>query len=63
MSKPKAQFQPSNILLVEVPPHFITLCEACRASPQAVLRGMASMICGLQCNEDDRLQPLDGTAA
>jgi hypothetical protein len=37
MSKPK-QFQPSNILLVEVLPQFIALCEA---SPQAALRGMA----------------------
>ena len=26
MSKPKPQFQPSNILLVEVPPQFIALC-------------------------------------
>jgi hypothetical protein len=40
MSKPK-QFQPSNILLVEVLPQFIALCEASGASPQAALRGMA----------------------
>jgi hypothetical protein len=37
MSKPKPQFQPSNILLVEVPPQFIALCEASGASPQAAL--------------------------
>ena len=47
MSKPKP-FQPSNILLVEVPPQFIALCEASGASPQAALRGMAAMLCGLQ---------------
>lgn len=28
MSKPKPQFQQSNVLLVEVPPQFIALCEA-----------------------------------
>jgi hypothetical protein len=39
MSKPKPQFQPSNVLLVEVPPQFIALCEASGASPQAALRG------------------------
>ena len=44
MSKPKAQFQPSNVLLVEVPPQFIALCEASGASPQAALRGMAAML-------------------
>ena len=48
MSKPKPQFQPSNVLLVEVPPQFIALCEASGASPQAALRGMAAMLCGLQ---------------
>jgi hypothetical protein len=45
MSKPKPQFQPSNALLVEVPPQFIALCEASGASPQAALRGMAAMVC------------------
>ncbi|MBL8262640.1 MAG: hypothetical protein JNM58_09450 [Xanthomonadaceae bacterium] len=45
MSKPKAQFQPSNVLLVEVPPQLIALCEASGASPQAALRGMAAMVC------------------
>jgi hypothetical protein len=47
MSKPKPQFQPSNVLLVEVPPQFIALCEAGGASPQTALRGMAAMVCGL----------------
>ena len=63
MSKPKAQFQPSNALLVEVPPQFIALCEASGASPQAALRGMASMVCGLQYDKDNRLVPMDGAAA
>jgi hypothetical protein len=47
MSKPKPQFQPSNVLLVEVPPQFIALCEASGTSPPATLRGMAAMLCGL----------------
>jgi hypothetical protein len=63
MSKPKAQFQPSNVLLVEVPPKFIALCEASGVSPQAALRGMAAMICGLQYDEDNRLVPLGGAGA
>lgn len=60
MSKP--QFQPSNVLVVEVPPQFIALCEASGASPQATLRGMAAMLCGLQYDADSRLVPLDGAA-
>jgi hypothetical protein len=63
MSKPKAQFQPSNVLLVEVPPQFIALCETSGASPQAALRGMAAMVCGLQYDEDNQLVPIDGAAA
>ncbi|MFD0727454.1 hypothetical protein [Lysobacter brunescens] len=63
MSKPKAQFQPSNVLLVEVPHQFIALCEASGASPQAALRGMAAMVCGLRYDEDDRLVSIDGAAA
>jgi hypothetical protein len=63
MSKPKSQFQPSNVLLVEVPPQFIALCEASGASRQAALRGMAAMLCGLQYDEDNRLVPMDGAAA
>jgi hypothetical protein len=62
MSKPKPQFQPSNVLLVEVPPQFIALCETSGASPQAALRGMAAMVCGLQYDSDNRLVPLDGSA-
>ena len=54
MSKPKP-FQSSNVLLVEVPLQFIALCEASGASPQAALRGMAAMFCGLQYHEDNRL--------
>jgi hypothetical protein len=57
MSKPKPQFQPSNVLLVEVPPQFIALCEASGASPQA------AMLCGLRYDADNRLVPLDGPAA
>jgi hypothetical protein len=61
MSKPK--FQPSNVLLVEVPPQFIALCEASGASPQAALRGMAAMVCGLQYDSDNRLVPMEGATA
>ncbi len=57
---PKPQFQPSNVLIVEVPPQFIALCEASGASPQATLRGMAAMLCGLRYDADSRLVPLDG---
>jgi hypothetical protein len=62
MSQPK-KFQPSNVLLAEVPHQFIALCEASGASPQAALRGMAAMVCGLRYDEDNRLLPLDGAAA
>ena len=68
MSKPKPQFQPSNVpvsnvLVVEVPPQFIALCEASGASPQAALRGMAAMVCGLQYDDCNRLVPLEVEAA
>jgi hypothetical protein len=68
MSNPKPQFQPSNVpvsnvFVVEVPPQFIALCEASGASPQAALRGMAAMVCGLQYDADNRLVPLDGPTA
>ena len=63
MSKPKPQFQPSNVLLVEVPHQFIALCEASGASPQVALRGMVAMPCGLRYDADDRLVPLDGPTA
>ena len=55
--------QSANVLLVEVPPQFIALCEASGASPQAALRGMAAMVCGLQYDADNRLVPLEGAAA
>jgi hypothetical protein len=58
----KSKFQPSNVLLVEVPHQFIALCEASGASPQGALRGMAAMVCGLQYDEDNRLVPMDGAA-
>jgi hypothetical protein len=59
MPRPKPQFQPPNVLLAEVPPQFIVLCEANWASPQAALRGMAAMLCGLQYVADNCLVPLD----
>ena len=63
MSKPKsppaARAAVSNVLLVEVPSQFIALCEASGSSPQAALRGMAAMLCGLQYAADNRLVPLD----
>ena len=52
-----------NVLLVEVPPQFIALCETTGVSPQAALRGMAAMVCGLRYDVDDRLVPLDSEAA
>jgi hypothetical protein len=55
-----SQAQPiSNVLLVEVPPQFIALCHASGVSPQATLRVMAAMLCGLRYDEDNRLLPLD----
>jgi hypothetical protein len=62
MSKSKP-FQPSNVLLVEVPHQFIALCEASGASPQAALRGMAAMVCGLRYDDDNRLMPMEDVAA
>ena len=53
----------SNVLLVEVPPQFIALCEASGIRPQAALRGMAALVCGLRYDEDNRLVPLDAAAA
>jgi hypothetical protein len=63
MSKSQKKFQLSNVLLVEVPPQFIALCEASGVSPQAALRGMAAMVCGLQYDEDNLLMPMDGAVA
>jgi hypothetical protein len=50
------------VLLVEVPPQFIALCESTGVSPQAALRGMAAMIFGLRYDADDRLVPLEREA-
>jgi hypothetical protein len=52
-----------NVLLVEVPPQFIALCETTGVSPQAALRGMAAMICCLRYDPDDWLVPLEDEAA
>jgi hypothetical protein len=40
-----------------------SLCETSSASPQAALRGMAAMACGLRYDENNRLLPLEGAAA
>ncbi len=54
-----SQAQPaSNVLLVEVPPQFIALCHTSGVSPQATLRGMAAMLCGLRNDEDNRHIPV-----
>ena len=67
MSKPKSpsasRIPVSNVLLVEVPPRFVALCEASGTRPQAALRDMAAMICGLRYDDDNRLVPLDAEAA
>ncbi len=67
MSKPKsppaAQAEVSHVLLVEVPPQFIALCDASGTRPQAALRGMAAMVCGLRYDDNNRLVPLDAEAA
>jgi hypothetical protein len=49
----------SNVLLIEVPPHFIALCEDNGVTPQAALHGMAAMVCGLRYDEHNRLVPLE----
>ena len=67
MSKPKSssasRVPVSNVLLVEVPPRSVALCEASGTCPQAALRGMAGMVCGLRYDDDNRLVPLDAAAA
>jgi len=40
-----------------------TLHNASGVSPQATLRGMAAMLCGLRYDEDNRLLPLDAPAS
>jgi hypothetical protein len=62
MSTPNKPAVP-QVLMVEAPNQCIALCEASGASPQAALRGMAAMLCGLRYDEDDRLVPLEGNAA
>ena len=52
-----------NVLLVEVPPQFIALCESSGVSPQAALRGMVAMLCGLRYDVDGSLVPLESEAA
>ena len=37
--------------------------ETERANLQSALRGMATMLCGLSYDADNRLVPLDGAAA
>jgi hypothetical protein len=58
-SLPDSNISHSNVLLIEVPPQFIALCEASGVSPQSTLRGMAAMLCGLRYDEQNRLLPLD----
>jgi hypothetical protein len=52
-----------NVLLVEIPPQFIALCETTGVSPQNALRGMAAMVCGLQYDANNRLVSLEDAAA
>jgi hypothetical protein len=40
-----------QVLLIELPAEFIRLCDISEVSPQAVLRGMAAIICGLHVEE------------
>jgi hypothetical protein len=49
----------SNILLIEVPPPFIALCRTTGVTPQAALRGLAALVCGLRYDEHNRLVPLE----
>jgi hypothetical protein len=56
---PSASVSTSNVLLIEVPPPFIALCEDNGVTPQSALRGMAAMLCGLRYDDDNRLVPLE----
>lgn len=49
-------------LLLEVPPQFIALCEIGDVSPQAVLRGMIAVLCGLHLEESTEAAALYATA-
>jgi hypothetical protein len=37
--------------------------HASGASPQAALRGMAAMVCGLRYDDDNRLMPMEDATA
>jgi hypothetical protein len=39
------------------------LCERSGITPQAALRGMAAMVCGLRYDERNRLLPLEDAGA
>jgi hypothetical protein len=41
----------------------IALREAAAVGPRNILRGMAAMVCGLRCDDHNRLVPLEGAAA
>jgi hypothetical protein len=59
-SASKASSLPSsNVLLIEVPPPFIALCRTTGVTPQAALRGLAAMVCGLRYDEHNRLVSLE----
>jgi hypothetical protein len=49
-------------LLLEVPQSFITLCANSEVSPQAVLRGMIAVLCGLHLEESTEAAALYATA-
>ena len=49
-------------LLLEVPPQFIALCAGSDVSPQAVLRGMIAVLCGLHLEESTQAAALYATA-
>jgi hypothetical protein len=49
-----------HVLTIEVPLQFIDLCHDTGVAPQAALRGLAAMLCGLRYDEHNRLHPLDG---
>lgn len=49
-------------LLLEVPQSFIALCANSEVSPQAVLRGMIAVLCGLHLEESTEAAALYATA-
>jgi hypothetical protein len=51
-----------NTLLLEVPPPFVALCAHSDVSPQAVLRGMIAVLCGLHIEESTEAAALYATA-